>query len=165
MSIQKISSKIQEKDHRSTLGLKLPNSHKDVGTGLQSKQKVFYATGKRKTAIARVFLTKGGCGKIIVNDKEDKSYFIREYHILILHHPFKAIDLNNFDVKCTVQGGGLSSQAEAIRHGISKALCLFNQDFKTPLRSSKLLTRDSRKVERKKPGQPKARKKFQFSKR
>ncbi|WP_392506120.1 30S ribosomal protein S9 [Rickettsia sp. 2024-CO-Wats] len=125
----------------------------------------FYATGKRKNAIARVWL-KVGKGKIVVNKKTIVQYFPSETYVKTILQPFvltKTID--QYDVICTVRGGGISGQKGAILHGISKALDKSAPDFHAILRKSGLLTRDSRVVERKKYGQRKARKKTQFSKR
>ncbi|KIJ88729.1 30S ribosomal protein S9 [Rickettsia asembonensis] len=125
----------------------------------------FYATGKRKNAIARVWL-KVGKGKIVVNKKTIDQYFPSETYVKTILQPFvltKTID--QYDVICTVRGGGISGQKGAILHGISKALDKSAPDFHAILRKGGLLTRDSRVVERKKYGQRKARKKTQFSKR
>lgn len=124
-----------------------------------------YATGKRKDAVARVWI-KRGTGKIFVNKKEIETFFARPVLRMIINQPFSATETEkNFDVMCTVKGGGLSGQAGAVRHGISKALNLFNPDLHKILRKGGFLTRDSRVVERKKYGKAKARKSFQFSKR
>jgi small subunit ribosomal protein S9 len=124
-----------------------------------------YATGKRKDAVARVWI-KRGSGKITVNKREIATFFARPVLRMIINQPFAATGTEKeFDVMCTVKGGGLSGQAGAVRHGISKALDLFNPDFHRILRKDGFLTRDSRVVERKKPGKAKARKSFQFSKR
>ena len=124
-----------------------------------------YATGRRKESVARVWIKKG-TGKIFVNGKTMNDYFKRPVHQLIVVMPLQETNaINKFDVKCNVKGGGLSGQAGAIRLGISRALILANPEDRSVLKSNGLLTRDSRKVERKKPGQPGARKKFQFSKR
>lgn len=124
-----------------------------------------YATGKRKNAIARVWL-KPGSGKFIVNNREGKQYFARPVLQMLIDQPFKVTNrLNQFDIWCTVKGGGLSGQAGAVRHGISKALVCFEPDLRSPLKQGGFITRDSRVVERKKYGQAKARRRFQFSKR
>jgi len=124
-----------------------------------------YATGKRKNAIARVWL-KRGHGRITVNGKDQATYFARPVLQMIIGQPFKAADRGDqFDVVCTVKGGGLSGQAGAVRHGISKALTLFEPDLRPVLKKGGFLTRDSRVVERKKYGKAKARRSFQFSKR
>ena len=124
-----------------------------------------YATGKRKDAIARVWI-KPGSGKVVVNGKEMDSYFARPVLQMILRQPFQVAGVEDqFDVNATVKGGGLSGQAGAVKHGISKALQLYEPSLRGALKSAGFLTRDSRVVERKKYGQPGARKKFQFSKR
>jgi len=122
-----------------------------------------YATGKRKNSIARVWIKKGS-GKIDINGKESHKYFARSTLQMMIHQPFERVN-QEFDVYATVTGGGLSGQAGALKHGISKAIALFNPDLRSTLKQAGFLTRDARIVERKKPGQPKARKKFQFSKR
>ena len=124
-----------------------------------------YATGRRKTSIAKVWLKKGS-GKIYVNGKNFESYFTRASHKMQILRPFEIINqATDYDVKCHVVGGGHTGQAGAMVHGISRALLLFDNDLKTILRKEKLTTRDSRSVERKKPGRAKARKSYQFSKR
>lgn len=124
------------------------------------------AIGRRKAAVARVYLTQGS-GNIMINGREHKEYFPQEFIQLKVTEPFRTIDIDNkiYDIKVLVNGGGYKGQAEAIRLGISRALVKLNEDFRSPLKSQKLLTRDARVVERKKYGQPKARKNFQFSKR
>ncbi|MBC6498008.1 MAG: 30S ribosomal protein S9 [Alphaproteobacteria bacterium GM7ARS4] len=124
-----------------------------------------YATGKRKNAIARVWL-KAGQGTIIVNGKNADDYFARPVLRMILRQPFAVIkDENGYDIKSTVKGGGLSGQASALRHGISKALSSYNPNLHAPLRKAGFMTRDARVVERKKYGRHKARRSHQFSKR
>jgi small subunit ribosomal protein S9 len=124
-----------------------------------------YATGKRKNAIARVWL-KPGKGKITVNGRAVEVYFARPVLQMIVNQPFAVADRNNqFDVEILVNGGGLSGQAGAVKHGISKALTYFEPDLRKPLKVAKFLRRDARVVERKKYGRAKARKRFQFSKR
>ena len=124
-----------------------------------------YATGKRKDAVARVWV-KPGSGKIIVNGKEMNVYFARPVLQLIVNQPFGVAGVEGqFDVYATVAGGGLSGQAGAVKHGISKALQLFEPSLRAPLKAAGFLTRDSRVVERKKYGKAKARRSFQFSKR
>ena len=124
-----------------------------------------YATGKRKNAIAKIWLKKGS-GKIFVNGKNYEDYFKRPNHKMQLIKPFEIINQpTEYDVKCTVKGGGLSGQVGAMVHGISKALLMFDSNFKPTLKREKLTTRDSRSVERKKYGLRKARRSFQFSKR
>jgi small subunit ribosomal protein S9 len=124
-----------------------------------------YATGKRKDAVARVWI-KPGSGKVVVNGKEMDKYFARPVLQLILRQPFQIAGVEGeFDVMATVKGGGLTGQAGAVKHGISKALQLYNPDLRGPLKAAGFLTRDSRVVERKKYGKRKARRSFQFSKR
>jgi len=124
-----------------------------------------YATGKRKDAVARVWI-KRGSGKIVVNGREQEVYFARPVLRMMLQQPFEVTERKNeFDVICTVKGGGLSGQAGAVRHGISKALNLYEPALRGSLKSAGFLTRDSRVVERKKYGRKKARRSFQFSKR
>jgi small subunit ribosomal protein S9 len=124
-----------------------------------------YATGKRKDAIARVWI-KPGSGKVIVNGKPISEYFARPVLQMLLAQPFQVAGVTGqFDVMATVVGGGLSGQAGAVRHGISKALQLYEPALRAPLKAAGFLTRDSRVVERKKYGKPKARRSFQFSKR
>ena len=124
-----------------------------------------YATGRRKESVARVWIKKG-TGKIYVNGKTMNDYFKRPVHQLIVVMPLQETNvINKFDVKCNVKGGGLSGQAGAIIHGISRALVKTDHTFKKVLKKNKFTTRDSRKVERKKYGHKKARRSFQFSKR
>ena len=124
-----------------------------------------YATGKRKNAVARVWI-KPGAGRITVNGREFETYFARPVLRMVINQPFSAVNRENqYDVMCTVKGGGLSGQAGAVRHGISKALTGFEPTLRPALKSGGFLTRDSRVVERKKYGKAKARRSFQFSKR
>ncbi|HNQ92090.1 MAG TPA: 30S ribosomal protein S9 [Alphaproteobacteria bacterium] len=124
-----------------------------------------YATGRRKEAAARVWI-KPGTGKVIVNGRDQEVYFGRKTHLLVLNQPFLIVNrVNQFDVMCTVEGGGLSGQAGAIRHGISRALQYYEPDLRSPLKVAGLLTRDSRAVERKKIGLHKARRAKQWVKR
>ena len=124
-----------------------------------------YATGRRKTSIAKIWLKKGS-GKIYVNGKNFEEYFKRATHKMQLLRPFEIISQpTNYDVKCNVKGGGLTGQVGAMVHGISKALLMFDAEFKSTLKKEKLTTRDSRSVGRKKYGHRKARRSFQFSKR
>jgi small subunit ribosomal protein S9 len=124
-----------------------------------------YATGRRKDAVARVWV-KGGSGKFTVNGKQMGSYFARPTLQMIIGQPFDAINrIGQYDVMCTVSGGGLSGQAGAVRHGISRALIAFDPALRPLLKSGGFLTRDDREVERKKYGKAKARRSFQFSKR
>ena len=124
-----------------------------------------YATGRRKTSIAKVWLKKGS-GKIYVNGKLYSEYFTSDNHKMQITRPFEIINQpTEYDVRCNVKGGGPTGQAGAMVHGISKALVMFDDNFKSTLKTEKLTTRDSRAVERKKPGRKKARRSFQFSKR
>ena len=124
-----------------------------------------YATGRRKTSIAKVWLKKGS-GKIFINGKNYNDYFTRETHKMKLLRTFEIINQStDYDVRCKVKGGGLTGQIGAVVHGISKALLLFDANLKSTLKKEKLTTRDSRAVERKKYGHRKARRSFQFSKR
>jgi len=125
----------------------------------------WYATGKRKTAVARVWL-KAGTGNIAVNRRAFETYFPRETSRLVVMQPFDVTEqVGCFDVFATLAGGGISAQAEALRHGISKALLEYNAGLRDRLKRAGFLTRDARAKERKKYGQPGARKRFQFSKR
>jgi small subunit ribosomal protein S9 len=129
------------------------------------KQGRAYATGKRKDAVARVWV-KPGAGKIVVNTRELDIYFARPVLRMLIQQPLVATNRNGqYDVTCTVSGGGLSGQAGAVRHGLSKALMNFEPDLRGALKRGGFLTRDSRVVERKKYGRAKARRSFQFSKR
>jgi small subunit ribosomal protein S9 len=124
-----------------------------------------YATGKRKDAVARVWI-KPGSGKVTVNGKDQDAYFARPVLRLILRQPMQIAGVEGeFDVIATVKGGGLTGQAGAVKHGISKALQLYEPSLRGALKAAGFLTRDSRVVERKKYGKAKARKSFQFSKR
>ena len=124
-----------------------------------------YATGRRKTSIAKVWLKKGS-GKIYVNGKLFNEYFADETHKMQVIRPFEIINqATDYDVRCSVAGGGHTGQAGAMVHGIAKALILFDSENRAVLKTEKLNTRDSRSVERKKPGRRKARRSFQFSKR
>ena len=123
------------------------------------------AIGRRKTAVARVYLMQGD-GKITVNGKDYREYFPQMHVQHNVTDPFAVVGAENiYDLKINVRGGGFKGQAEAVRMGLSRALVKLNEEFKKPLKDKKFLTRDSRAVERKKYGQPKARKRFQFSKR
>jgi len=129
------------------------------------KQGRAYATGKRKDAVARVWI-KPGAGKVMVNARDVEVYFARPVLRMMIQQPLVAAGrAGQYDVICTVAGGGLSGQAGAVRHGISKALTNFEPDLRGVLKKGGFLTRDSRSVERKKYGKAKARKSFQFSKR
>ena len=123
------------------------------------------ATGKRKSSIARISMTKGS-GQININGKDLNEYFTRDTSILRLRQPLVLTETEKaFDITVNVQGGGLTGQADAIKHAITKALLGYNVELRGTLKSAGFITRDARIKERKKPGQPKARKKFQFSKR
>ena len=124
-----------------------------------------YATGKRKNAVARVWL-KPGSGKITVNGRDSEIYFARPVLRMLMNQPFLVAErTSQYDVVCTVDGGGLSGQAGAVRHGISKALTYYEPELRPVLKKEGFLTRDARVVERKKYGKAKARRSFQFSKR
>ena len=124
-----------------------------------------YATGRRKTSIAKVWVKKGS-GKIYVNGKLFNEYFVSDNHKMQITRPFELINqATHYDVRCSVSGGGHTGQAGAMVHGIAKALVLFDENLKTTLKTENLTTRDPRAVERKKPGRKKARRSFQFSKR
>ena len=124
-----------------------------------------YATGRRKDAVARVWL-KPGSGKITVNGRDQEVYFARPTLRLVLNQPFQVTDREGqYDIVCTVKGGGLSGQAGAVKHGISQALTKFEPALRSAVKAAGFLTRDPRVVERKKYGKAKARKSFQFSKR
>ncbi|MEY3100320.1 MAG: hypothetical protein RIS63_1221 [Bacteroidota bacterium] len=126
---------------------------------------VINALGRRKTAVARVYLTKGN-GKISINKREMTEFFPIDFLQAKVHQPFALTGTaGQYDIKVNVVGGGINGQAEAVRLGISRALVEISADYKPMLKVEGLMTRDPRMVERKKPGQPKARKKFQFSKR
>jgi small subunit ribosomal protein S9 len=141
-----------------------PAAEESTGPKLDAQGRA-YATGKRKNAIARVWI-KPGAGKFVVNGKDYSIYFGRPVLQMLLAQPFQVTRRENqYDVMCTVTGGGLSGQAGAVRHGISKALTYFEPDLRGVLKSGGFLTRDSRVVERKKYGRRKARRSFQFSKR
>ena len=136
-----------------------------VRTPMRDKLGRAYATGKRKDAVARVWI-KPGSGKVVVNGKTMAEYFARPVLQMILRQPFTIAGVEGqFDVFATVAGGGLSGQAGAVKHGVSKALQLYEPSLRPALKAAGFLTRDSRVVERKKYGKAKARKSFQFSKR
>jgi small subunit ribosomal protein S9 len=125
----------------------------------------FYSTGRRKTSVARVYL-KPGDGKILINKKDADEYLMRETLKMIIMQPFELTGTTGqFDVNINVNGGGISGQAGAIKHGISRALLKVSDDYRKPLKKAGYLTRDAREVERKKYGQRGARARFQFSKR
>ena len=147
------------------LGAKLEQPAAPVHVQKLDKQGRAYATGKRKDAIARVWV-KPGSGKITVNEKEFAAYFARPVLQMILKQPIVATNRDGqFDIIATVTGGGLSGQAGAVRHGISRALVNYEPTLRPVLKPGGFLTRDPRAVERKKYGRPKARRSFQFSKR
>lgn len=124
-----------------------------------------YATGRRKESTARVWL-KAGSGAVVVNGRAMDDYFGRETSKMVINQPLQLVEQQGkVDITVNVKGGGLSGQAGAIRHGISRALCVFNPEFRPALKKAGFLTRDARVVERKKYGQPGARRRFQFSKR
>ena len=125
----------------------------------------FYATGRRKESTARVWL-KAGTGTMMVNGRPLTEYFGRETSIMIINQPLQVLEqMGKVDMTVNVRGGGLSGQAGAIRHGLSRALCKLNPEYRSSLKKAGFLTRDARAVERKKYGQPGARRRFQFSKR
>jgi len=137
----------------------------DQGPGKRDAKGRAYATGRRKDAVARVWV-KPGKGTITINDKDEKTYFARPVLRMILRQPLVAANRDGqFDVIVTVSGGGLSGQAGAVRHGISRALVAYEPGLRAVLKPGGFLTRDPRAVERKKYGKPKARRSFQFSKR
>ena len=154
-------------ENTSTSSVKVVDSEESV---VASEPKIdergrSYATGKRKDAVARVWI-KPGPGKVIINGVELKKYFARPVLQMLINQPFQVSDREGqFDVMCTVKGGGLSGQAGALKHGISKALTFFEPSLRGVLKKEGFLTRDSRVVERKKFGRRKARRSFQFSKR
>ncbi len=126
---------------------------------------VINTIGRRKAAIARVYMSEGK-GQIIVNNKDFKDYFPDKQLHYVVEQPLNLLDLRDqYDIKVNLDGGGMTGQAEALRLGISRALIKINPEYKPALRAEGFVTRDPRVVERKKPGQPKARKRFQFSKR
>ncbi len=130
-----------------------------------AKKLQWSATGRRKSSVARVSFKKGK-GQFLVNGRDFNEYFNRDTQKMVIKRPFEILDLNNqYDVSVNVTGGGSTGQAGAVRLGISRVLEKINADFRSTLKANGMLTRDSRKVERKKYGQPGARKKFQFSKR
>ncbi len=158
-----MSDTMQSLDQLGSLKTASPEAPKYVKK--VDKQGRAYATGKRKDAVARVWI-KPGAGKIIVNTREVAVYFARPVLRMLIQQPLVASNrVDQYDVVCTVAGGGLSGQAGAVRHGISKALTNFEPDLRGVLKKGGFLTRDSRVVERKKYGKAKARRSFQFSKR
>ena len=145
-----------------------PAAETDTATPAEPKidaQGRAYATGRRKESVARVWL-KPGAGRITVNGRDVETYFARPVLRMIMNQPFEAAGrAQQFDVTCTVKGGGLSGQAGAVRHGISRAMVAYDPGLRPALKAGGFLTRDSRRVERKKYGLAKARRSFQFSKR
>jgi len=128
-------------------------------------EQTYYSTGRRKSSTARVFMKKG-TGNITINQRDIKIYFGRETGRMIVRQPLETVNLkDNFDINITVSGGGISGQAGAIRHGITRALIEYDETLRKPLRKAGFVTRDAREVERKKVGLHKARKKPQYSKR
>jgi small subunit ribosomal protein S9 len=124
-----------------------------------------YATGKRKTAVARVWLSPG-TGVVKINGHEAEKYFVRETNQMVMRQSLELLELSDqYDINATVLGGGHSAQADAVRHGVARALIAIDPERRTTLKRAGFLTRDARKKERKKPGQPGARKRFQYSKR
>ncbi len=148
------------------ISLKTISNHHILTTyHIQVYMEMINAVGRRKTAVARVYLMKGE-GKITVNGRDYREYFPQMHVQFNLTDPFAVVGAENiYDLNVNVRGGGFKGQAEAVRMGISRALVKLNEEFKSPLKARKFLTRDSRAVERKKYGRPKARKRFQFSKR
>ena len=143
----------------------MENNHQEKSNDKLNFKDSKYATGRRKTSIAKVWLKKG-TGKFLVNGKRLEDYFSRENHKMQILRPFEIINQSTeYDVKSKVTGGGHTGQAGALVHGISRALLKFDENLKPTLRKEKLTTRDSRSVERKKPGRAKARRSYQFSKR
>jgi small subunit ribosomal protein S9 len=158
-----MAESMQSLDQLSQLKPAAPEAPKHIRK--VDKQGRAYATGKRKDAVARVWV-KPGPGKILVNSREVEAYFARPVLRMMIQQPLvAAARAGQYDVVCTVAGGGLSGQAGAVRHGISKALTNLEPDLRSVLKKGGFLTRDSRTVERKKYGRAKARKSFQFSKR
>ena len=154
---------MQSLDQLGTLKPAAPESPKYVQK--LDKQGRAYATGKRKNAVARVWI-KPGAGKVVVNERAIEVFFARPVLRMLIQQPIVASNrTGQYDVVCTVSGGGLSGQAGAVRHGISKALTYFEPELRSVLKRGGFLTRDSRVVERKKYGKAKARRSFQFSKR
>ena len=145
-----------------TAGIQAPAPIREKEVDAQGRA---YATGRRKNAVARVWV-KLGTGKITINGRDQSVYFARPTQRMMIQQPLIAANrASQFDIICTVSGGGLSGQAGAVRHGISKALTYFEPDLRGALKKGGFLTRDSRVVERKKYGRAKARRSFQFSKR
>ena len=151
--------------NRSNTQTTSPEQEAPVHVQKLDKQGRAYATGKRKDAVARVWI-KPGSGKVVVNAKPVETYFARPVLRMILRQPLEiAGRVDQYDITVTVAGGGLSGQAGAVRHGLSKALTYYEPELRAPLKREGFLTRDARVVERKKYGRKKARRSFQFSKR
>ncbi|MCH8227105.1 MAG: 30S ribosomal protein S9 [Proteobacteria bacterium] len=126
---------------------------------------IYYGTGRRKSSAARVYMTKGS-GQVVINDRPIDEFFSRETSRMIVRQPFELLEMTDkFDLKVTVKGGGISGQAGAIRLGLTRALMLYDEELRRPLRKAGYVTRDAREVERKKVGLHKARKASQYSKR
>ena len=126
---------------------------------------IYYGTGRRKSSAARVYMTKGS-GQVVINDRPIDEFFSRETSRMIVRQPFELLEMTDkFDLKVSVKGGGISGQAGAIRLGLTRALMLYDEEFRRPLRKAGYVTRDAREVERKKVGLHKARKASQYSKR
>jgi small subunit ribosomal protein S9 len=158
-----VAETMQSLDQLGTLKPAAPEAPKYVQK--LDKQGRAYATGKRKDAVARVWI-KPGAGKIVINERVIETYFARPVLRMLIQQPLVAANRQGqYDVVCTVSGGGLSGQAGAVRHGISKALTYYEPDLRPTLKRGGFLTRDPRVVERKKYGRAKARRSFQFSKR
>ena len=158
-----MAESIQSLDQLGTLKTTAPEGPKYVKK--VDKQGRAYATGKRKDAVARVWV-KPGSGKIVVNTREFEVYFARPVLRMMIQQPLTIANrAGQYDIICTVSGGGLSGQAGAVRHGLSKALTYYEPELRSVLKKGGFLTRDSRVVERKKYGKAKARRSFQFSKR
>lgn len=166
VSLDTLKSAVAEKTISSLNGAApLPGQDRPLPEPKIDAQGRAYATGKRKNAIARVWI-KPGTGNITVNGRDWKTYFARPVLRMLMNQPFETANRNEqYDVICTVSGGGLSGQAGAVRHGISKALTYFEPALRSVLKKEGFLTRDARVVERKKYGLRKARRSFQFSKR
>lgn len=166
-ALQQKEDEASSKSTKDSSAEKTPTQSKAVDTTKPRLDKLgrAQATGKRKDAIARVWL-KRGSGKIVVNGRNIETYFARDVLRMIINQPFEVINQENqYDVLCRVDGGGLSGQAGAVRHGISTALVRFEPTLRPALKAKGFLTRDARVVERKKYGKAKARRSFQFSKR
>ena len=170
---KKVTTEVTEKTNKENSGEVKTETNKETTKSIATKKNEpnldqygrVYATGKRKSSIARVWM-KLGSGKITINGLLCEEYFKRETHRLIISQPFQATSrLQTYDINCSVKGGGHSGQAGALRHGVTKALTEFEPELRSVLKSAGFIKRDARRVERKKYGQPKARRSFQFSKR